>query len=160
VTIEDLGNLGDFVGGIAVIATLMYLAVQIRQNSRSLQAAALDSAHDHFVKSQLAVAQDPELAEILERGASDYLGLEKSEKRRYRAFLVQQLRGIEISFFKHQQKILPQSTWEGYEQSLMYSFGRPGWQQCWGELKPIFSPEFCQFVDGIIVSREAYKSQA
>jgi len=29
-TIETLGNLGDFVGGLAVIASLLYLAVQIR----------------------------------------------------------------------------------------------------------------------------------
>ena len=34
--LEDLGNLGDFLGGIAVIATLLYVAVQIRQNTRQI----------------------------------------------------------------------------------------------------------------------------
>ena len=29
--LEDIGNLGDFVGGIAVIITLIYLATQIPQ---------------------------------------------------------------------------------------------------------------------------------
>ena len=31
-----LGNLGEFFGAIAVVATLGYLAVQIRQNTRSM----------------------------------------------------------------------------------------------------------------------------
>jgi len=36
--LEDLGNLGDFIGGIAVIATLIYPALQVRNNTRSTEA--------------------------------------------------------------------------------------------------------------------------
>ena len=32
-----LGNVGDFIGGIGVVATLLYLVVQIRQNTRQLE---------------------------------------------------------------------------------------------------------------------------
>ena len=38
-TIIELGALGEFVGAIAVVATLIYLAVQIRQNTRSMDAS-------------------------------------------------------------------------------------------------------------------------
>ena len=38
-TLIELGALGEFVGAIGVIATLVYLAVQIRQNTRSLEAS-------------------------------------------------------------------------------------------------------------------------
>jgi hypothetical protein len=38
-TIEELGAIGDFVGAIGVIATLAYLAVQVRQNTHSLEAS-------------------------------------------------------------------------------------------------------------------------
>ena len=33
-TLEDLGNLGEFVGAIGVVVSLVYLALQIRQNTR------------------------------------------------------------------------------------------------------------------------------
>ena len=33
-TIMELGALGEFVGAFAVVATLIYLAVQIRQNTQ------------------------------------------------------------------------------------------------------------------------------
>jgi hypothetical protein len=38
--IMELGALGEFVGSIGVIATLVYLAIQIRQNSRTLQSTS------------------------------------------------------------------------------------------------------------------------
>jgi hypothetical protein len=38
-SLEDLGNIGEFVAAVGVIASLIYLAVQIRQNTDSLRAA-------------------------------------------------------------------------------------------------------------------------
>ena len=35
-SLADLGNIGEFVGAIAVVASLVYLALQIRQNTRQL----------------------------------------------------------------------------------------------------------------------------
>jgi len=39
--IENLGNIGDFIGGIGVVITLVYLASQIRQNTRSLRLSSI-----------------------------------------------------------------------------------------------------------------------
>lgn len=38
--LENLGNIGDFLGGIGVVITLVYLAVQIRQNTRQLRSGS------------------------------------------------------------------------------------------------------------------------
>jgi len=37
---ETLGNLGDFMGGIAVIASLLYLARQVGQNTAAMKTAS------------------------------------------------------------------------------------------------------------------------
>ena len=39
-TAQLLGNFGEFVAAIGVVATLAYLAVQIRQNTRATHAAS------------------------------------------------------------------------------------------------------------------------
>ncbi len=36
-TLQDLGNIGEFVGALGVVASLIYLALQIRQNTRQLR---------------------------------------------------------------------------------------------------------------------------
>ena len=38
--LDALGNIGDFLGGMGVVVTLVYLAAQIRQNTKQLRANA------------------------------------------------------------------------------------------------------------------------
>ncbi len=40
-TLEQLANMGEFVSEIAVIASLIYLALQIRQNTKSVRSSTL-----------------------------------------------------------------------------------------------------------------------
>ncbi len=42
-TLQDLGNIGDFVGGIAVVISLVYLAFQIRRSDLLLIATPMYS---------------------------------------------------------------------------------------------------------------------
>lgn len=42
-TIQDLGALGELIGSVAVLATLIYLTMQTRQNTRAI-AAQVDAA--------------------------------------------------------------------------------------------------------------------
>ena len=44
-TIMELGALGELLGAIAVFATLIYLSVQVRQNTRSIDAAPVSYTH-------------------------------------------------------------------------------------------------------------------
>jgi hypothetical protein len=44
-TLSDLGDLGDFLGGIGVFITLVYLAIQVRRNTMAVRSTSLDSAY-------------------------------------------------------------------------------------------------------------------
>ena len=62
--LHQLANLGEFVGGVAVLATLVYLAAQVRQGNR--QTAANLSFHLLDMSSEIArSAQDREHAELI-----------------------------------------------------------------------------------------------
>ncbi len=43
---QVLGNVGEFVGAIAVVATLLYLAVQVREAGRSSKSAAVQASRE------------------------------------------------------------------------------------------------------------------
>ena len=51
--IENLGNIGDFIGGVGVFATLIYLATQIRQNTRSLRLASIQ----HIIGTSVSISE-------------------------------------------------------------------------------------------------------
>lgn len=45
-TLSELGSIGEFVSGIAVVITLIHLSVQIRQNSATTRADIRQSLAD------------------------------------------------------------------------------------------------------------------
>ncbi len=41
ISLEKLANLGELIGGIAVVASLIYLAIQIRQNTANIRSTTI-----------------------------------------------------------------------------------------------------------------------
>ena len=82
-TIEDIGSLGELIGAIATVATLFYLAGQIRANTGAVKSAAAQSVHENFATWYRMLASDPELAQVLTDGLRDYSTLSESGKARF-----------------------------------------------------------------------------
>ena len=54
-TLEDLANLGEFIGAFAVVVSLIYLAIQIRQNTAQIRESSQVSRlllQENFVSGQ------------------------------------------------------------------------------------------------------------
>ena len=115
-TVMELGALGEFVGAIAVVATLVYLAVQIRQNTRAMEET-----------KRLALAQTYQmradaLASMLTQAAtSDQLGsiIVKLVEAGYPEDLsvFDQLTPTELGLFR-QWQIAQQTHWD----NLFYQY--------------------------------------
>ena len=58
-SLQDLGNIGEFIGAVGVVASLIYLALQIRQNTKAVRRTAHISAVDAFNDFNSLVARDP-----------------------------------------------------------------------------------------------------
>lgn len=69
--ITTLAAWGEFLGGIAVVVSLIYLASQIRQNSRLLNASSASTQAQSTSAFSSLVAQDPEVARIFLEGGAD-----------------------------------------------------------------------------------------
>lgn len=62
--IQILGAIGEFVGAIAVVVTLIYLAVQVRHSSKVAQAAAVEAGRTRRVNSFEGLRDSPYLPVI------------------------------------------------------------------------------------------------
>ncbi len=83
VTIQDLGSIGELIAAAATIATLFYLALQIRASTNVARSDANQSVIGSAMTSNLALAQDPALAELLLNGLRKYPELEPGEATRF-----------------------------------------------------------------------------
>ena len=70
--LDDLANLGQIIGAVAVVVSLIYVALQIRQNTNAIRSAAAQTVHEHFASWYRLVAADPELSQSVVNGLRDY----------------------------------------------------------------------------------------
>src|SRR5216117_3483657 len=66
--LNDLANLGQIIGALAVVISLFYVASQIRQNTNAVRSATAQTVHEHFAKWYHLVAANDELAQIVAQG--------------------------------------------------------------------------------------------
>jgi hypothetical protein len=80
---EMLGNYGEFIGSVAVLATLVFLSLQFRQYRMTLSSSTAHQTYQQLNQLNAMLAQDPKLAEIFERAFADPASLDEMEQRRY-----------------------------------------------------------------------------
>jgi len=106
-SIQDLGALGELLAAIATIATLLYLAAQIRQNNRNLQESTSASMNQGWASINSRLSSDEQFAEIFIRGRVGLEALNPVEVERFRAFVQDVLNmavyedGLEASPYAH-----------------------------------------------------------
>ena len=81
--INTLAAWGEFLGGIAVVVSLVYLASQIRQNSRLLKNSTAATMGDADLAMGSLLAADPKLSVILAKGLEDPESLSAEDRLRF-----------------------------------------------------------------------------
>ena len=97
---DAIGAIGEIVGAAAVIATLIYLATQVRQSSRNMHNATSWAITQALADLNARISSDGEFAELWLRGCRNVEILESVEVERFRTF-VMDLLNLAIYVHKH-----------------------------------------------------------
>ncbi len=139
-TLSDLGNIGEFVGGLLVLASLFYLASQIRQNTRAMRVAA----HQDVVRSvndvSALLVQNSGLGSLLERRAGDPATLDEAELFQTDHVLSMILRNYTSVLVLEQDGFLSAGDIStAYEAYLREIFASPSTREWWEQNKQFFA---------------------
>jgi len=148
-----LGNYGEFVGAVAVVFTLGYLAIQVRQNSKIIQAQMYQARTQMSEDRYGQIADSQFLAEI-------YCKLESADRRfdpakvgtlsaeellRVRLSEQRMLRGLDNVFHQHTLGFLPDDFLEEAIRMIRRRYDL--WQQI--ELYPV-RQSFHEFIEDAV----------
>ena len=140
-TLQDLGSIGELIGAVATVATLAYLALQIRSNSKITRSAALqatlDGGRDHTIQP---ILNNPGLVGLLRKGMSGIDSLDGDEKARFTWFLVESSLQMQNIMHLYEQGILAKvdyDAWLGYTVAILRT---PGAAEVWPQVAAIITP--------------------
>ncbi len=153
--LEALGNLGDFIGGIAVVVTLLYLAYQVRQNTNSTHSASYQAIVSTMAGFSRELAYEEERSEVFFKGLTNPDDLSPSERNRFALLMTSYFRSLENIHFQYQSKAIPEDVWEGWAYRIAGSLKAPGCLYWWEREQQVFSGRFRKFVNEEAMSAEA-----
>ena len=143
---EAIGAIGEIVGAIAVVITVAYLAVQIRQNTQTVRASTFQAISDSS-QGRLFALQNVENARVWRIGMSEPLKLNEDERMLYILMLAATARGWDNLYYQHRSGLLDSSQWGGYAKTIKAFVNTAGFRYFWQHRMGQFSAEFESFVE-------------
>ncbi len=145
---DAIGAVGEILGAAGVLGSLVYLGIQIRDNTRSLQAAnlqsVLDGARDRYF---LPMATSGETCELFAKGLNSFDKLDDGEKRRFFYLMLEQYFQMQQVMHLHERDLIPQvdyDAWLVYTASLTRT---PGGAAIWPQIEAVITPTIAELIN-------------
>ena len=128
----------------------MYLAMQIRQNTKATQSSTFQSATNALNHINMAVSTDPDLVRIMGTEKSSMDDLSPEDQVRYSFLLLSLFRVRETIYFDHGQGVTALQSWTRELESLRFNLQAPIVREWWRDNPFGFTPEFTEIVNKIV----------
>jgi hypothetical protein len=138
---------------IAVLLTLVYLTIQVRQNAALIRAETRQAMMSHVQQEIFKAVDHPEITLDLH----DSTELTPKAKVRLNNWLNAALRAREHEWLQYRDGVVDRDSWEAYRQVIpTIILGTERTRRWWAKFgRGQFHPEFCKLVDGLIADAPA-----
>jgi hypothetical protein len=154
--IQDLGAVGEFVSSMAIVITLIFLAMETRRSRAETQQSNRQARQRIRTDLSLAIAVNPQLSELMVRSSNELdsqgtipdpsdFGLTPSEGLRMYNYTVAYIRYLEDQFFSD----LPEEDRFSLESQMKVITGGSYMGRFWERSEGMFDPRFRDYVDNL-----------
>jgi len=144
---EAISAIGQIIGALAVVISLIYLARQVGSSVRETRLSTMRSTLDFLNRFSQSVAEHADLAELQNRGFNDFESLEGSDRTRFNSYMHAVFRSVEGAYYQHLDGHSDPRVWPGIEVVLREINALPGVQAWWRSHAHWFSQEYVNFID-------------
>jgi len=154
---EAIGAIGEILGAVMVLATLLFLSNQIRQSNRIAQGQAMRDVVGQFNESMQRWADSTETIPIVQRGLSDYEGLTNAEKAHFAIRIAPMINQFDLMLRLHQSGQFPTDYLDDFASVCTSVITTPGGKQYWRESSATFSESTVRYLDRLISENRGRK---
>ena len=153
-SLADWSSIGSLISSIAVLISLIYLAIQVRQAERNQQASIRQGRATRVVDIILA-AGDPSCAAALAKGPAGALDLTRAEFGQFTAVYGAFLASAEDTFLQHREGLLSEAMFASFRESWRQTLAQPGVRALWQLRRHAFEAGFAALMDALMAEAPA-----
>jgi hypothetical protein len=144
---DAIGAVGELVGAGAVVATLFYLAVQVRQSNGLARRSEMNTGQDQISRWRMALASNRQLAEVFANGLTERGSLDEVDQARFDAMLGEVVWSGYHVWDRARVGLLRDDEWQGFGQSIATLLASSGGSVWWEESWHMFNGEYRKAVE-------------
>lgn len=155
-SLEDVYFISQIVAAVAILFSLVFVALQLRQNTEQLRRSqrayvnTFEATGSGFVQNvMLTLATDEKLSELVSRGRLGLSNLSEAEQARFGYYLLASLQHVQFAYIAYRNGSSDDDIWRGHAGTLSPLLRSPGVRDWWRKRRLLFLPLFRQFIDGL-----------
>ena len=147
VILEQFASIGEIIAALAVVVTLIYLSMQIRQANLLSRSQIRQRMVEHSQAELYLQLQDPDIYQFFTREEE----LSESEQAKFALFLISAMRQREWEWFQLQDGAIDDEVFQAYHGVIEIHLGVPRTRRWWRSVGRLgFNPDFVKEVDKIL----------
>lgn len=146
-TLAEYSYLAEIIGGIVLIATLIFLSIQVRQNSSMLRSMATHSAHAEYAAHFQPFVEDLSFVDIYMRAANDPSLLSPQETVKLNAWWLQGLFRGQNWYHQTREGALDPNILESYDRLLQEVAQTEMYQNFWRQRNFVVGDKYREYLE-------------
>lgn len=152
-----LGALGELLGAVAVVVSLVYLSRQVHQNTTAVRTANAVTVQGNFQQLARMFYTDRVMGDLVLRGMRGEVDLAPAEQIAVYAYFFDFLKTAELAYYQYSNGDLDPPLWEASFNFYHAYFSTPGFRSYWAERRAAFIPVFQEAMDGWLAGESVIK---
>jgi hypothetical protein len=147
---EALGAIANLLAAAGVIATFIYLSIQIRQNTKAVRSSSIQNLVQSFSTTAQAAVENEYIIPLLLKANTSFEALTQEERARLRFWFIMTFRRFEGVYFQRDLGIVDAEVIDGFERSHIAILASKAARQWWANSKEIFNSGFVSYLEELL----------
>lgn len=147
-TIQDWANVGEIVGAAGVIASLVFVGLQIRSNTKTTRLHMHEQVTQTYMSFLNSVLIHPKaFSDGLLAKTIEFEGLDDNQKLIFFGNMLGLFKHFEMMHAQYRHGVMDKETWEAWSEHVRMYFHQPGVQAWWSLRRATFVRDFREFLE-------------
>lgn len=147
---DALGAIAELAGATGVIITLVYLSIQLRQNTSASKMTAIQNSMENSARFSELLTMNQDVSELFWQGLANPDALNVRQKRTFVGILNTFVRRELVAFYLHEQGAMPNDLWESRVASFTGPLNQPGFKLYLATAGTTLPADFRRYIESLM----------
>lgn len=152
--LAELANIAEIIGAVAIIISLIYVGLQVNDNTAAVRSAASNDASVAMQTWYLEMGSNRQSADMWFNAMTSPKPLQTNDEFQFMMMMHACLLGMQNSFLLAEEGTLDAEFRESVTTALVAVKDLPGMARYWRQRRGFFNSGFAEYVDGLLAQEK------